>query len=103
MSKFELNNKVYIKSKDTTGEITQYKHEKYKRGTGEVVETYKYLVKTNSHYSDWFDESDLSFVNEFDNKFEVGLIDLLIDVNLKENNLDTVKELHKQKQQYEKR
>lgn len=100
--KFEIGDKVRSKSEDKSGEILQCRYEKFKQGTGKITETIKYQVKTAIYHSTWYDQDDLIFIDSFDDDFESGFLGLLINVNLKENNLDKVKELHKQQQKYKK-
>lgn len=100
--KFELADRVLIKSKGKQGDIKQYRIEGAIDKNGNVEETIKYYIKYGQYLTEWFPEDDLQLPDSFDVDFENGLLDLLINVNLKANNLDNVKQLHNQKQQYKK-
>jgi hypothetical protein len=96
--KFELGEKVRVKSNGRTGEITQTKHETYVL-YGKKYETNRYGVNLGSFYTDWYDESMLEpFMSyEFTDKFEEGLCDFLIDTYLKHKQFHSLKKLSEQK------
>lgn len=96
---FELGDQVRIKKLNKVGEVRAYRHEHtFVKDT--ITENHKYFVKYGQYFIEWFDEKELERINFFDNKFELGLLDLLIDVNLLFKNYDIVEYLHKEKQKY---
>lgn len=100
--KFELDDRVLIKSRGKQGLVKQYRVEGFIDRNGNTYETIKYYVKFGQYLTDWFHQDDLTHVDKYDDSFELALLDLLIDVNLKVNNLDLVRTLHTRKQNYKK-
>lgn len=98
--KFELGDRVLIKSRGKQGDIKQYRVEGFIDRDKKLVETVKYYVKYGQYLTDWFSEDDLQHLDHFDDKFEAGLLNLLINVNLKVNNLENVKKLYEEKKRY---
>lgn len=100
--KFDLNEVVVVKALNKTGKVMQWRHEKFITRDSKQSEFTKYYIHFGGYSSQWYTEEELeSVVNcEFDDKFELGFINLLIDVNLKVYQIDMLKELHKQKQKY---
>lgn len=102
--KFQIGEHVKIKGTDKVGIIKSYKIDGYTLYDKEQVIT-KYCVQIGaSYHNDWYLEEKLEkhITYDVDPNFEIGLIDLLIDIYLlNKNNLDTVKKLYKEKLLYE--
>jgi hypothetical protein len=97
--KFELEEKIRIKSTGKKGVIKGYKFETA-FSYGKVRESKKYYIRIENNHFYWFDESDIALDEyTFDSKFELGLSELLIDVNLLAGNYEQVKIHIEQKQQ----
>ncbi|MCP1159277.1 hypothetical protein [Bacillus infantis] len=96
---FDLGDVVTIKASGKTGEITQYRHE-IKIVKGVRTETHQYYVQTGTYMSNLYSEDELKLPDSFDNRFEEGLMTLLIDVNLKSKNLAAVKDLYDRRKKY---
>jgi uncharacterized protein YodC (DUF2158 family) len=90
--KFELGQRVRIKSTGKDGKITSYRIDGYYL-KGEVKEIIQYSVNTGTMYDNYFKEDSLEAFNtyEFDKKFETGLVNLMIDINLDHENYNMVK------------
>lgn len=95
--KFQIGDKVVVRATGRTGEITQWKVEQFVKNNH--IETIKrYAVSNSSYYgATWYKEEDLQLDNVFDIEFEVGLLDLLIDVYLSARKFYLVKEMYNQK------
>ncbi|MCM3109874.1 hypothetical protein [Lederbergia lenta] len=80
--KFELNEEVLIAPTGEIGRIIQLKYEKY-YSQGLPNERITYRVAVNeSKFGSWYEEGNLKYPNTYDKEFEIGLLDLLINVNL---------------------
>lgn len=105
--KFDLDDSVKIKGTDKVGIVKSYKVDVYKLN-GKRQEVAKYCVQTGASYQvEWHQEHHLEYFEllndscDFDNEFEIGLADMLIDIYLlDERNLDLIKRLHNEKQQF---
>jgi hypothetical protein len=100
--KFEIGDKVKIKSTDKEGIVKAYKIDGYLLHDKKQV-VIKYCVQVGATiYNDWYQEQHLiPFMSyEFEKEFELGLLDFLIDIYLLNNKIDLVKQLHNQKQLY---
>ena len=93
--KFDIEEKVKIKATGRKGIIKEYKVEGVKVD-GVKQHKIMYLVDFGRHMIDWVKEDCLDHYNEykFDKKFEIGLLNFLIDINLDKKNLEMVKYLH---------
>jgi hypothetical protein len=103
--KFDLDDEVQVKGTDKVGIVKAIKTDIYKLN-GKRQEVVKYCVQLGSIvYNDWYQEQHLiPFISydDFDSKFELGLIDLLIDIYLLDkNNIELIQQLHKEKSQFE--
>jgi hypothetical protein len=99
---FEIGDRVRIKGTDKVGVVKAFKTDGYLLNDKKQVVT-KYCLQIGaSYYNDWHAEHHLEplMSYEFDSKFELGLIDLLIDIYLYHRKLDLVQQLHNQKQLY---
>jgi hypothetical protein len=97
--KFELEEKVRIKSTGKKGVIKAYKFETA-FSYGKIRESKRYYIKIENNHFYWFDESDIELDEyTFDSKFELGLLGLLIDVNLLAGNYEQVSVFNEKKQQ----
>jgi hypothetical protein len=95
--KFEIGDKVKVKSSGIRVEIRAFKYEKA-YSNGKLLESYRYFVKTHSGNFIWFDENLLEpEIYTFDPKFEVKLLDELIDAHLSSKQYDVVKKLNDEK------
>jgi hypothetical protein len=95
--KFEIGDKVKVKSSGIRVEIRAFKYEKA-YSNGKLLESYRYFVKTDSGNFIWFDENLLEpEIYTFDPKFEVKLLDELIDAHLSNMQYDVVKKLNDEK------
>jgi hypothetical protein len=97
--KFNLGEKIRLRSTGRLGEIIHCKHEKYIYN-GKITESKRYEVHFGSYDRRWYFEQDLVSDYEFDNKFEIELCDLLINVYLRNKKYDLVKKLYNEKQNY---
>jgi hypothetical protein len=102
--KYEIGQEVRVKGTDNVGIIKSYKIDGYVLYE-KMHEVTKYGVQVGaSYYNKWFFEYELeSFPTyNFDAKFELELIDLLIDIYLLDkSNLNLIRQLHKEKSLYE--
>jgi hypothetical protein len=100
---FEIGEQVKIKGTDKVGVVKAYKIDGYLLHDKKQV-VIKYCVQVGaSHYNDWYQEQHLELLNSYDfnSKFELGLLDFLIDIYLLNNKIDLVKKLHTEKKLYE--
>jgi hypothetical protein len=101
--KFELEQEVRVKGTDEIGTVKSFKHEVFLYN-GQKSELKRYCVQTGLSYNNkWYTEEMLESYNsyEFDDKFELGLLNFLIDIYLLGNKIDLVKKLYKEKLSYE--
>ncbi|RYI30471.1 hypothetical protein EVU96_08645 [Bacillus infantis] len=98
---FDHGETVKIKKSSKLGTVKQRRID-YVMQNDKEVEICSYRIATDSKYiTDWYAQSELVSLDEdFGKLFEMGLLDLLIDVNLKTNNIPMVKNLFAQKQKY---
>lgn len=98
---FHKGDSVRVKSTGQKGEITQFKVEGF---TVNGVDKLKiqYSVNFGNYMTNWFTEDNLEYYNTYDftPKFELNLLNLLIDFNLDKRNYDMVKQLNELRQQY---
>jgi hypothetical protein len=100
--KYQLGERVKIKgTADTFGEITASRNDVFYHN-GKLINTVKYFVLIKPHTHTWYNENDLTLQHayEFDNKFELALLDLLIDTYLLHKKIDLVRQLHNEKKLY---
>lgn len=96
--KFRNGDRVRTSS-GRVGEIISCKYEiDLKNG-----ESIRYYVRFSQYELRYMDEKEISEYHEdkFDNKFEIGLLNLLIDIYLTQRNFDMVKKMLIIKKQYE--
>lgn len=93
--RFQLEEEVMIKKTRNTGIVKQYRYDTFLKN-GVKTEIHQYWVKFSNNQTIWFKEDEL--VSVFSDKFESGLLDLLIDTNLGERNFDVVKKLQQEKE-----
>jgi hypothetical protein len=97
MNRFEIGQCVKVKSSGIRVEIRAFKYEKA-YSNGKLLESYRYFVKTHSGNFIWFDENLLELdLYTFDPKFEIKLLDVLIDAHLLNGQYDVVKKLNDEK------
>jgi hypothetical protein len=100
--KYDLGEEVRVKDTDKIGIVKSYRIDGYKLG-GKKREVIQYGLSMGNLYSDFYKEDDLELYNtpcEFDDEFERGLCDLLIDIYLLHKEIDLVKKLFKEKRLY---
>jgi hypothetical protein len=105
--KFEIDDQVRVKDTNEIGTIKAYKIEGYKFG-GQKQHTIYYQVQIGALYNiKWFKEEKIELIDEiatnnnFNDEFELGFIDLLINIYLLDKkNIPLVKKLHNEKQLY---
>jgi hypothetical protein len=99
MNKFELEEKVRIKSTGRKGIVKAFKYETA-FSYGKIRHSKRYYIKIENNHFYWFDESDIELDEyTFDNNFELGWSELMIDVNLLAGNYEQVKIHNEIKQQ----
>ncbi len=92
--KFALGGLARLKNQGNLVEVVERKcHEKIDKD-GNVKAENNYLVRLEKGTTQWFQERTL--VPAFDNEFNLGLNQLLIDVNLKSENFHYVQLLNKE-------
>lgn len=98
---FEVGDQVRIKNTGRIGVVISYKFEKSK-SNGEIQESSRYFVSFNSYTQEWCNENFLIPHHEYEFKdtFELDLLNLLIDIYLKEHKFGLVKILDGQKSKY---
>ncbi|GEM_PF-5748825 len=96
--RFGLRQGVVIKETGEKGKVVHCRYE-IEENNGRDIERYTYRVLTeNKNWAIWFDEDKLDHSENFNADFEVGLMGLLIDVNLKDiKNIDHAKDLHQRR------
>lgn len=95
--KFEINQEVKVKTTGIVGIVKAIRYETYML-YGELKEITQYgILSKGSYYKDWYPEDQLTSAlsYEFDDVFELGLRDLLIDTYLLHKKLDLVEMLCK--------
>lgn len=99
--KFEIGEKVKIKSSGKIGEVKTYKKEVFWHN-GKLNTVRKYYVYTDQYYNLWFDESDLDHYNsyKFEDKFEIELLNFLINVYFDHGKWDLCRQLAEEKKLY---
>ncbi|PLR99501.1 hypothetical protein [Bacillus sp. T33-2] len=99
--KFIMDEKVKVKANGKVGEINGQKLETYKY-QGQVRETITYSVNFGSYQTAWYNGDQIESLERysFDDKFEQGLLNLMIDVNLGEKKYDEVNRLNNEKKKY---
>ncbi len=93
--KFNLDEKVRLKSMGNLGTIRKFKIEGGYNKEGQYHEDIKYLVELTKGTKEWFQERSLK--PEFDEEFNLGFNQLLIDVNLKSGNFHYVEALNEER------
>jgi hypothetical protein len=90
--KYEIGQKVRVKSTGKVGKITCYRIDGYYL-QGALREVIQYSVNTGTNYDSYYMEDLLESFGtyEFDKKFETALANLMIDINLDQENFDMVK------------
>lgn len=91
--KYNLGDKVRLKQTGKTGEIQHYKFDTYFVNK-KVHELHRYYLYLGGHNFNWYSENEIEAIGEDDKftpKFEIGLLNLLIDINLTSGNFDMVK------------
>jgi hypothetical protein len=104
---FDLDDKVMVKENKRTGKVKSFKVESYKIGHHKQL-IILYLVQFDGNYTnEWIKEDrlidydPLATGDTFSNNFEVGLLDLLIDVYLLDKkNIPIIQLLHNEKNLY---
>jgi hypothetical protein len=99
--KYQIGDKVRVKATNRVGEVISTKHELFIKN-GVVTENKIYNVNFGSYLNDTHREDQIELYDVFDDKFEIGLINLLIDVNLSKRNYEMIKYLYDLKQKYTK-
>jgi hypothetical protein len=97
-----LEEKVKVVATGQVGEIKTIKTE-LTLVNGQPRETYQYFIFIPPMSNRLFNENELTYVKdepEFSKKFELKLIDFLIDVYLKHGKFDMVKNLSNEKKLY---
>ncbi len=97
--KFDVKDRVTIKSTLESGIITQCKYEKtIINGTISEKTTYRIEKENkNRYYQDWQPEENLQFQEEYDREMEIGFLDLLIDSSLLNQEHEQAKSLYQEK------
>jgi hypothetical protein len=98
---FYLGDKIKVKETGKIGEIKAYKVEGFYHG-GQIVNTIKYYIRFEPYANLWLEEKDISYEHtyEFPAKFELNLLNLLIDINLDRKDFEMVKQLNELRQQH---
>ena len=102
--KFNLHDEVYSPSKEAIGIVKGYRTETlaHKKNKDKKLVRNYYFVKFNDGRIQWVYEKHLQHIHNFTKEFEVGLRELLINVNLKDKkNLPLVKKFFEEKRQIE--
>ncbi|MEM5009406.1 hypothetical protein WKH57_01665 [Niallia taxi] len=95
--KFVLHENVIISRTGTKGQITRIK-QTIIHHNGDDIETYEYFVSKPTGISTWHKEDELQTYDTFSKEFELGFLDLLIDMNLLHTkDYGTIKELQNKK------
>ncbi|GIN22517.1 hypothetical protein [Siminovitchia fordii] len=96
--RFGLRQEVIIKETGEKGKVVHCKHE-IEENNGKDIERYTYRVLTeSSNWAIWLDEEKLDHPENYNVDFELGLMELLIDVNLKDKkNIDHAKDLYQRR------
>jgi hypothetical protein len=99
--KFRIGDKVKTAT-NSVGEVKSCKYE-LNENNGVIIESKRYYVKFSPYDIRYIDEDKLKELHEFDftKKFEIGLLNLLIDFYLSERNFDLVKKYVQLKREYE--
>jgi len=99
--KFIIGEKVKVRGSGKEGTIKNQKLETYKYQS-ELIMKYTYNVYFGIYNDGWFTEEQLeSMVRySFDDEFELGLRDLMINIHLDKGEFDIIRELQ-QKKTYE--
>jgi hypothetical protein len=101
VDRFEIGDKVKVKSSGIKVEIRAFKYERA-YANGKFIESYRYFVRTPNGNFLWFDEKLLEpDIYTFDPKFEIKLLDALIDAHLKNGQFDVVMKLNEEKNRLE--
>jgi uncharacterized protein YodC (DUF2158 family) len=101
-TKFEIGDEVRVKGTDKVGKIKSFKIDGYTLNDKPQM-VIKYYVQNGTIYNDWYQEHLIEPYNsyEFENDFELGLIDFLINIYLLDKkNLHLIKKLHNSKSLY---
>jgi hypothetical protein len=100
--KFDLGDQVRVKNTDNVGTVKRINVDVHTLN-GKRTEVVKYCVQIGTSFnSDYYQPHHLEHYNsyDFDDTFEIGLVDMLIDIYLLQKKLDLVSQLHIEKQQY---
>ena len=99
--KFNINDKVRVRATGRLGTVIGYKYEIHLE-KGVKTTKVQYSVNFGTYLIDVFKEEQITHEFEFDKKFEIGFLNLLIDIYLsnKHRNLKMVKYLHDLKQEH---
>jgi hypothetical protein len=105
--KFEIDDEVRVKDTHEKGTIRSFKIEGYKYN-GIKQYTVYYQIQVGAVYNNkWIKEEKLELIDElttntdFDNKFELGLLELLINAYLLDKkNIPLIQQLHDEKNLY---
>ncbi len=94
--KFSVGERVKIVVRDVVGEVmqTEYRHMIHK-GSETIWKRY-YVKPSDSKYSQWFNEEDLTVTYEMSKESLEQVNKVLIDVNLSLRNFDMVKRLQEE-------
>jgi hypothetical protein len=102
--RFKLGEKVKVIATGQIGEVKTIKTE-LTLVNGQPREIYQYFIFIPPLSNRLFNENELAYGKdepEFSKKFELNLLNLLIDINLKHGNYDAVKHFNEQRLQYRK-
>lgn len=97
--KFEIGEKVKLKNSNKTGEVRGRRYEEYMFKVSSSS-AQRYYVNLGGFYNDWQDADKLESLEHYDDTFEIGLINELIDGNLSTGNFKEVKRLSEQRKKY---
>jgi hypothetical protein len=103
LTTYEIGDKVRLRATGRVGTVKSYKYERSRNSaTGAIEEQSKYFICFNSFTFAWHDEYELKVYHEyeFDNLFELSLLNLLIDVYLKSGDFELVTKLNGQRSKY---
>jgi hypothetical protein len=100
--KFNIGEKVRLRANDRVGVIRRYLISG-KEINGVEKEEIKYEVNLGNYYENWFTEDQLQRYDDYykvSDQFEIGLADMMIDINLVKENIHMVKNFFNIKQSF---
>jgi hypothetical protein len=97
--KFKISDTVRVKATGRVAKIKSYRIDGYILHNKEI-EVIQYSLSAENIYSEPYKEDAIELYDKFDNEFERGLCDFLIDIYLANKKIDLVKKLFNEKQLY---